>query len=113
VTNISLVKAAKERAKHFNICLFKFDNYFCSVQLGNKRNSMFLPPDKSLLYKYNRASNILIGILLLIPILVLIGWNWDIHNLRKMGSPSIGMNPLTAILLMLCALSLWFLKEKK
>ncbi len=73
---------------------------------------MFLPPNKTLLQKYYRASYILTGFLLLIPILVLIGWNWDLHALRKMGSSSIGMNPLTAILFILSACSLWFLRRK-
>lgn len=64
---------------------------------------MTLPPDLSVQRRYIRWSKILHSILFLLPLLVLLGWMLDIDMLRRMGSPLVGMNPLTAVCLLIGA----------
>ncbi|MCR6720113.1 MAG: PAS domain-containing protein [Chitinophagaceae bacterium] len=73
---------------------------------------MLLPPDHSLQEKYKRWSYYLQVVLILLPILVLLGWQFEIPVLRRMGSPVIGMAPITAVCLLLGAFSLLFIHSK-
>jgi PAS domain S-box-containing protein len=72
---------------------------------------MTLPPDLSVQRKYLRWSKILHAILFLLPLLVLLGWLLDIDMLRRMGSPLVGMNPLTAICLLIGSTSFLLLRN--
>ena len=72
---------------------------------------MSLPSDPRLQKRYQQWSSFLHGLLFLLPLLVLAGWQWEIPALRKMGSPVVGMNPVTAICLLLAATSLLLLRK--
>lgn len=72
---------------------------------------MTLPPDLSVQRRYIRWSKILHSILFLLPLLVLLGWMLDIDMLRRMGSPLVGMNPFTAVCLLIGAGSFLLLRD--
>lgn len=72
---------------------------------------MVLPTDPSLREKYQRQSYLFNCLLILVPILVLVGWQFDLAVLRKMGSPVTNMNPMTAVCLLCLSSSLLLLRK--
>ncbi|MEP6584618.1 MAG: PAS domain S-box protein, partial [Ginsengibacter sp.] len=61
--------------------------------------------------KVNRLSSLLVKAVILIPSLVLIDWQFDFILSKGISEAIANMNPTTAVLLILCGISLHFIQE--
>ena len=73
---------------------------------------MQLPPDTLLQHRLQRWSKYLIASMILISLLVLMGWQFNIVYLKAPISPQAAMNPVSAMGFILSGISLWLFAKK-
>src|SRR4026209_1565633 len=73
---------------------------------------MYLQPDIKFQQLLLRWSKYLSGIVILIGMLVLVGWQFNISQLKHPFPDMAAMNPVTAVLIGVSALSLLFISSK-
>ncbi|HZI54494.1 MAG TPA: hypothetical protein VFD56_12345, partial [Chitinophagaceae bacterium] len=68
---------------------------------------MQLPPDIRLQQRLQKWSNYLAASMVIIALLALLGWQWDMVFLKDPFSSDVFMNPVSAIAFVLSGLSMW------
>ncbi|HEY8968437.1 MAG TPA: hypothetical protein VIM64_05080, partial [Puia sp.] len=61
---------------------------------------------------FQRASGYFTGAVIVIAVLVLAGWKWDVEFLRRPLFGTAAMNPATALCLLLAGISFWLTENK-
>ena len=68
---------------------------------------MQLPPDIRLQQRLQKWSNYLAASMVIIALIALLGWQWDMVFLKDPFSSDVFMNPVSAIAFVLSGLSMW------
>lgn len=69
--------------------------------------------DLSIQRNFRRTSGYFIGAVIVIAVLVLAGWEWDVELLRRPVFGAVAMNPMTAVCLLVAAMSFYLIENKQ